>query len=92
MDQVFNPYLPEWEYIPDGEPYVIGDRVYVYVYNQTDKPVPAVTVDLDGRHKAVPFDFGKSAFRGGKRLKAVGGKLAVPVELAPRHEALFEIK
>ena len=69
-----------------------GDRVYVYVYNQTDKPVPAVMVDLDGRHKAVPFDFGKSAFRGGKRLKAVGGKLAVPVDLAPRHEALFEIK
>ena len=28
--QAFNPYLPEWEYIPDGEPYVFGDRVYVY--------------------------------------------------------------
>ena len=28
--QVFNPYLPSWEYIPDGEPYVFGDRVYVY--------------------------------------------------------------
>ena len=27
---VFNPYLPSWEYIPDGEPYVFGDRVYVY--------------------------------------------------------------
>lgn len=25
-----NPYLPSWEYIPDGEPYVYGDRVYVY--------------------------------------------------------------
>ena len=22
--------LPSWEYIPDGEPYVFGDRVYVY--------------------------------------------------------------
>ncbi len=35
--QAFNPYLPSWEYIPDGEPYVFGDRVYVYgshdVYN-----------------------------------------------------------
>ncbi len=29
-DQVFNPYLPSYEYIPDGEPYVFGDRVYVY--------------------------------------------------------------
>lgn len=28
--QVFNPYLPAYEYIPDGEPHVFGDRVYVY--------------------------------------------------------------
>ncbi|MFW5849334.1 MAG: family 43 glycosylhydrolase [bacterium] len=28
--QGFNPYLPSWEYVPDGEPYVFGDRVYVY--------------------------------------------------------------
>lgn len=25
-----NPYLPFWEYIPDGEPRVFGDRIYVY--------------------------------------------------------------
>ncbi|RKI43469.1 xylan 1,4-beta-xylosidase [bacterium D16-51] len=25
-----NPYLPNWEYIPDGEPHVFGERVYVY--------------------------------------------------------------
>jgi hypothetical protein len=28
--QAFNPYLPSWEYIPDGEPHVFGGRVYVY--------------------------------------------------------------
>ena len=28
--QAFNPYMPSWEYIPDGEPRVFGDRVYVY--------------------------------------------------------------
>ena len=28
--QSFNPYLPSWEYIPDGEPYVFDGRVYVY--------------------------------------------------------------
>lgn len=28
--QVFNPYLPSWEYIPDGEPYVFDGRLYVY--------------------------------------------------------------
>lgn len=28
--QVFNPYLPSWEYVPDGEPHVFEERVYVY--------------------------------------------------------------
>lgn len=28
--QAFNPYLPNYEYVPDGEPYVFGDRLYVY--------------------------------------------------------------
>lgn len=28
--QVFNPYLPSWEYIPDVEPRVWGNRVYIY--------------------------------------------------------------
>ncbi len=30
MEQIFNPYLPLWEYIPDGEPHVFGDRLYIY--------------------------------------------------------------
>lgn len=28
--QVFNPYLPSWEYIPDGEPHKFDGRIYVY--------------------------------------------------------------
>ncbi len=28
--QGLNPYLPSWEYIPDGEPHVFNGRVYVY--------------------------------------------------------------
>jgi len=28
--QQVNPYLPSWEYIPDAEPYVFNDRVYIY--------------------------------------------------------------
>ena len=28
--QCYNPYLPLWEYIPDGEPHVFAERVYVY--------------------------------------------------------------
>ncbi len=28
--QAFNPYLPSWEYIPDGEPHVFDGRIYIY--------------------------------------------------------------
>ena len=28
--QAYNPFLPSWEYIPDGEPYLIDGRVYVF--------------------------------------------------------------
>ena len=30
MKQVYNPYLPSYEYVPDGEPRVFNDRLYVY--------------------------------------------------------------
>lgn len=29
-NQVFNPYLPSYEYIPDGEPRVFDGRLYIY--------------------------------------------------------------
>ncbi len=25
-----NPYLPEWEYIPDGEPHIFNNRLYIF--------------------------------------------------------------
>lgn len=28
--QVFNPYLPSYEYVPDGEPRIFGNRLYVF--------------------------------------------------------------
>ena len=38
--QCFNPYLPSWEYVPDGEPHVFNDRIYVYgshdLFNSND--------------------------------------------------------
>ncbi len=30
MEQVYNPYLPLTEYVPDGEPHVFDGRVYIY--------------------------------------------------------------
>ena len=33
--QAFNPYLPSWEYIPDGAQYVFGDRVYMCMDRMT---------------------------------------------------------
>ena len=28
--QALNPYLPGYEYIPDAEPHIVGDRIYIY--------------------------------------------------------------
>lgn len=28
--QVYNPYMPTFEYVPDGEPHLFGDRIYLY--------------------------------------------------------------
>lgn len=41
----FNPYLPAYEYIPDGEPYVFGDRVYVYGSHDESKGTRFCTGD-----------------------------------------------
>ena len=30
MKQAFNPYLPNYEYVPDGEPHVFDGRLYVF--------------------------------------------------------------
>lgn len=31
-----NPYLPLWEHVPDGEPHVFGDRVYIFGSHDED--------------------------------------------------------
>lgn len=30
MKPLFNPYLPLWEFVPDGEPHIFNGRLYVY--------------------------------------------------------------
>lgn len=30
MNKGYNPFLPEHEYMPDGEPHVFGDRIYLF--------------------------------------------------------------
>lgn len=30
LSQAVNPFLPSWEYIPDGEPRIFGDRLYLF--------------------------------------------------------------
>ena len=46
MTTVGNPYMPLWEHIPDGEPYVFEDpdqpgKYRVYVYGSHDNLVTA---------------------------------------------------
>jgi hypothetical protein len=69
-----------------------GKKVYVYAYNVSDKPVTAVSIQMKGRHKVVPFDFGKSVFQDGKKIGSHDGRLVIPTNLPPRSEILFEIK
>ncbi len=61
-----NPYLPLYEYIPDGEPHIFGDRVYLYgshdkfngdVFCQNDYICYSASLDnlKDWRYEGVIF-------------------------------------
>lgn len=54
-----NPYLPLWEFIPDGEPYVFEDpdcpgKYRVYIYGSHDN-LKALTVPLHSLMLAYPL-------------------------------------
>ena len=59
LTTVGNPYLPLWEHIPDGEPYVFEDpdqpgkyRVYIYMVRTTvASPTIADANRWYGRHR-----------------------------------------
>lgn len=64
--QAFNPFLPSWEYIPDGEPHVFGDRIYLYgshdafrgyVYCQNDYVCYSAPIDdlADWKYEGVIY-------------------------------------
>lgn len=54
MEQIYNPYLPLTEYVPDGEPHVFGDRVYVY--GSHDKAEGTVYCEQDYVTWSAPID------------------------------------
>lgn len=49
-----NPFLPLWEYIPDGEPRVFGDRVYIY--GSHDRPGSIEFCDYKLKVWSAPID------------------------------------
>ena len=49
-----NPILPLWEYIPDGEPRVFGDRVYIY--GSHDRPGSIDFCDFKLKVWSAPLD------------------------------------
>ena len=49
-----NPFLPLWEYIPDGEPRVFGDRVYIY--GSHDRPGSDEFCDYKLKVWSAPLD------------------------------------
>ena len=50
--EAYNPYLPSWEYIPDGEPYVLMEG-YIYLVRMTDLTgmYSALEIMYAGRHQ-----------------------------------------
>lgn len=70
-----NPYLPPWEYVPDGEPHVFAGRVYVYgshdrfggwVYCQNDYVCYSAPVDdlRDWRYEGVIYQKTQDPYNG----------------------------
>jgi len=49
-----NPILPLWEYIPDGEPRVFGNRVYLY--GSHDRPASGAFCDFKLKVWSAPLD------------------------------------
>lgn len=49
-----NPFFPLWEYIPDGEPRVFGDRVYIY--GSHDRPGSIEFCDYKLKVWSAPID------------------------------------
>lgn len=54
MEQIFNPYLPLTEYVPDGEPHVFDDRIYIY--GSHDKAGGKAYCELDYVTWSAPVD------------------------------------
>lgn len=48
LKQVFNPFLPENVYIPDGEPHVFGDRVYLFGSHDMEDGESFCILDYEG--------------------------------------------
>ncbi|GEM_PF-2194354 len=85
--QGLNPYLPSWEYIPDGEPYVFGDRLFApdlvqgydgrYYLYYVDSKSPYVSVAVcdvpAGRYRF----YGYVSYPDGTRLGEVLGRIEV---------------
>ncbi|MBP3197503.1 MAG: family 43 glycosylhydrolase [Butyrivibrio sp.] len=47
MQQVYNPYLPLDTYIPDGEPHVFGDRLYVFGSHDAENGTEFCVLDYE---------------------------------------------
>lgn len=48
MKQIFNPFLPEDAYIPDGEPHVFGDRLYLFGSHDMEDGESFCMLDYEG--------------------------------------------
>ena len=80
-----NPILPLWEYIPDGEPRVFGDRVYLY--GSHDRPAGQSFCDHKLKVWSAPVDQLNNWQCHGVSFRTADGQR--PADTPWTHNALF---
>lgn len=75
-----------------GEAFVLkcGKRIYVYVYNPSEKPVTSVSVNVE-KGKVSSFDFSTLRFSRA-RSEIVDGSVVIPCSVPKLGEALYVIR
>ena len=58
-NQIFNPFLPLNKYIPDGEPHIFGDRIYLFGSHDKEGVVLKYQVENKNKQELSIRFFGK---------------------------------
>ena len=85
-----NPILPLWEYIPDGEPRVFGNRVYLY--GSHDRAACDAFCDYKLKVWSAPLSNLNQWQCHGDSFRTRPGKSCSPLEMPMALNAVFSAK